>query len=631
MSEIIQNQSEDDQLYNIEGFSEEEQHEIREQINEISGQNRLTVTDELFKITPLKKGGTLPLVINILGIIAIVTSFYFTNRYFQEQEQTMAMEESSYESTEGSVIEELKRQAEEKLDQKQAEISQIQDELSKLDRESASLRENMDSQIKDKELELRSQMEAALADERARLQSQNISTADLEKQLEEFQTNRENLFNADIEKFKNESALAIKEKEEELAKAKQIASDILEQANRDKATIEADTLKREAELTEQFEAEREALTRETTEATQKLKELSELQKNEQLIQDQLTSSYKSIIESIKTLNYSEAQINIDAARTLLEDPKILSLPSISKKMNVELYFLDSMEKEIHQAGVRTTTDFTSMTKAAEVLISARQSAEYGNSAEKEGSQYDAKRFYNEALSTLPQIARAVDNLNSIESSDRNSISSEYIDLGNRAIGAGQLNEAIKQFRAAAIGTAPDNIESLTKAIDGIEKALEQDKNRLEARNEKAISELNSELDTKETAIDELEADFASLESSKTELENNNTELENDRVELESEKSALEETVADNDKNQEELKNSISSLSSKIEDSEITIEQLNKEAMEKDNTIEGLNTEVRKSAYAIDALTKKAARATSRAEDLENELNDAVNQIVDLIN
>ena len=64
------------------------------------------------------------MIINILGIIAIVTSFYFTNRYFQEQEQTMAMEESSYESTEGSVIEELKRQAEEKLNKKQ--VVQVQ-------------------------------------------------------------------------------------------------------------------------------------------------------------------------------------------------------------------------------------------------------------------------------------------------------------------------------------------------------------------------------------------------------------------------------------------------------------------------------------------------------------------------
>jgi len=624
LSEIIQSQPDDLQLSGLEGHSEKEKQEILHEIDQITEQNRLTVTDDLFKITPLKKGGTLPLVINILGIIAIITSFYFTNQYFQEQEQTMATEESSYESTEGSVIEELKRQAEEKLNKKQAEISQIQNELSKLDKESASLRENMDSQIKDKELELRSEMEAALAEERERLQSQNISTVDLEKQLKEFQTTRESVFNADIEIFKNESALAIKAKEEELERAKQIANDILEKANRDKATIEADTIKREAELTKQFEEEREALARETTKATQKLEELSQLQKNEQLIQDQITGSYNSIIKSIDEENYLEAKTGIEAIRNILDDPQILNLPSINKRKDLELYFLKSMEKEIQQAGVITTTDFTSMTRAAEVLLSARQSALYGSAAEKEGSRYDAKRFYNEALATLPQISRAVENLNAIETNDRTSISSEYLDLGNNAMGEGKLNEAIKQFRAAALGTAPDNTESITKAIAGIETAFERDNKIQKARSEKAISELNSKLDAKEAEIEELAVDYASLENSNIELENNNTDLK-------SEKSILEQSVADTDKNQEELKNSMTTLTNKVEESESTIEELNTKVLESDKTIEELNAEARKSAYAIEALTKKAARAKTRAEDLENELNDAVNQIVDLIN
>lgn len=628
MGDIIKNQSEDDQLNSIEGFSEEEQQEIRQQIDLISEQNRIPVTDELFKITPSKRGGTLPLVINIIGIIAIAAGFYFTNRYFQEQELTMAMEESSYESTEGSVIEELKRRAEEKLNKKQEQISEIQNELAKLDQESASLRETMDSQIKDKEFALRSEMEAALADEKARLQGQGISTTDLEKKLQEFQAAKENAFSAEIAEFKSASEAAIKEKEEELAKSKQIAEDILEQANRDKAAIEADTKEREAELTEQFAAEREALAKETSEATRKLQELSELQKNEQLIQDQLTGSYNSIIESLKEGNYPVAKMSIDDVRNLLNDPNVTRLPSISKRKNVELYFLDSLEKEIQHAGVMTTTDFTSMTRAAEVLLSARQSVEYGADAEREGNQYEAKRFYNEALSTLPQIAKAVENLNIIETSNRTAMSGEYLTLGNQALGSGQLNEAIKQYRAAAMGTAPDNTETLSTAINGIERTLTQDKEKLaaatkkdlqdlETSTEETIEGLNSELNTKGEAIDKLTVDLESIENS--------------NAELKSEKNRLEQTVADNDKNVEEIKNDVEILTARVEDSEQTIEQLNLEAAESDKTITTLTTEAKKSAFAIETLTKRAARATYRAEVLEEELNDAVNQIVDLIN
>ncbi|MCD6398245.1 MAG: hypothetical protein J7L71_11970 [Spirochaetaceae bacterium] len=631
MSDIIQNQTEDDQLYNIEGFSEEEQLEIRQQIDKISSHNRISVTEELFKINPAKKGGTLPLIINIIGLLAIAASFYLTNRYFQQKEQTMAMEESSYESTEGSVIGELKRQAEEKLNKKQEEIRQIQNELSKLDKESASLKENMDSQIKSKEQELRLEMEAALAKERTRLQSQNISTVDLENQLKEFQTNKENTLQADVEVFKNESTAALKAKEEELAKAKQIANDILEKANRDKAAIEADTQKREAELTAQFNAEKEALTRESSEATQQLKKLSELKKNEQLIQDQITGSYNNVIASLNEGKYNEAQIGIDNIRKLLDDPNIINLPAISKRKNVELFFLDTLEKEIKQSGARTTTDFSTMTRAAEILITARKSAELGATAAAEGNQYDAKRYYNEALSSLPQISRAVTNLRKIEASDRNANSKEYISLGNLAINKGQISEALKQYRNAAAGTAPNNTITLNTALDGIEKSLNLDKENTKKQYEKQIANFNSQLDDLDETIAGLKND---LDKSKETINRLGTEQEADKTsmgKLEDEKNSLKKNLADLETEKENIDSTISALNNKIDDSNKTIEQLKQNATVSSQTIDNLKTEVRKSAIAVETLTKRADRAVKRASDLENELNDAVNQIVDLLN
>jgi len=631
LSDIIQNQTEDDQLYNIEGFSEEEQLEIRQQIDKISSQNRISVSEELFKISPAKKGGTLPLIINVIGLLAIAASFYLTNRYFQQKEQTMAMEESSYESTEGSVISELKRQAEEKLNKKQEVITKIQNELSKLDKESASLKENMDSRIKSKEQELRLEMEAALATERARLQSQNISTADLEKQLKEFQTNKENALQADIEVFKNESAAALKAKEEELAKAKQVANDILEKANRDKAAIKADTQKREAELTAQFDAEKEALTKETSEATQKLKKLSELQKNEQLVQDQITGSYNNVISSLNSGKYSEAQIGIDNIRKLLDDPNVINLPAISKRKNVELFFLDTIEKEIKQSGARTTTDFSSMTRAAEILITARKSAELGAAAETEGNQYDAKRYYNEALSSLPQISRAITNLRKIEASDRDANSEEYISLGNLALNKGQISESLKQYRNAAAGTAPNNIITLNTALDGIEKSLNLDKENTKKQYEKQIANFNSQMDDLDKTTAELKDE---LEKSKETMNSLGSEKETDKTsitKLEEEKNGLEQKLTELKTEKENLNSTISELNSKIDDSNKTIEQLKQDTTVSSQTIDDLKTEVRKSAIAVETLTKRADRAMKRASNLENELNYAVNQIVDLLN
>ncbi len=664
MNEIIQNSEEEEQLLSIEGFTEEEQQEIREQIDLISGQNKIPVTEELFKINPMKKGGTLPVVINIIGLIAIAASFFFTNRYFQEQEQTMAMEESSYESTEGSVIEELKRQAEEKLNQKEAEIANIQGELQKLDEQSANLKANMESQIKDKEQQLREEMEAALAEEKARLQSAGISTQELEKKLEEFQKTKEDAFSAEIADFKLQSEAAIKAKEEELAKSIEIANSILEQANRDKAAIEADTKKREAELTEQFEAEKKALEEETSAATQKLKELSELQKNEQLIQDQLTGSYNSIIEAIKEGDYSKASLGIEDVRNLLNDPNIMKLPSISKRKSVEFYFLDSLEKEIQQAGVMTATDFTAISNAAEVLLTARQNVEYGIAEETNGNQYDAKRFYNEALAKLPQISKAVERLQKIESEERAAKAREYIALASQAFGSNKFNEALKQYRSAALGSAPDNMEVMGAAIDGIEEVHNSDRERLASSYEKdiqtlkedskeaveklnaemealkedsrtAVEKLNTEIqeikDESQTTVENLNAEIAAAEEELNSIKSNLAEVENAKKELEAEKARLEEKITEADADRESLKGEIDNLTSRIESSNKTIEQLNQNLQNSQATIKTLTSDIERADITIETLTEKTTNAVRKADSLEKELNDAVNQIIELIN
>ncbi len=645
LNEIIQNQ-EEEQLLSIEGFTEEEQQEIREQIDLISGQNKIPVTDELFKINPLKKGGTLPVVINIIGLIAIASSFFFTNRYFQEQEQTMAMEESSYESTEGSVIEELKRQAEEKLNQKEQEIANIQSELQKLDEQSANLKANMESQIKDKELELRNEMEAALAEEKARLQGAGVSTQELERKLVEFQKAKENAFSAEIADFKLQSEAAIKAKEEELAKSIEVANSILEQANRDKAAIETETKKREAELTEQFEAEKKALEEESSAATQKLKELSELQKNEQLIQDQLTGSYTSIIEAIKEGNYSKATLGIKDVRSLLNDPSITKLPSIGKRKNIEFYFLDSLEKEIEQAGVMTATDFTSISNAAELLLTARQNIEYGLAEETNGNQYVAKRFYNEALAKLPQISRAVERLKEIESEERAAKSSEYIALADQSFGSNQFNEAFKQFRAAALGVAPDNIEIIDNAVDGIEKVYDTRKDRLASSYEKdietlkeeskdAVEKLNTEMqgvrEDSLATVEDLNSEIAAAEEELNSLKSDLAEVENTKAGLEADKASLEEKITEANADRESLKGEIDNLTLQIESSDKTIAQLNQNLENSQATIKTLTSDIERADITIETLTEKTSNAVRKANSLEKELNDAVNQIIELIN
>lgn len=586
--------------FQIEGFSEEEKEEILQQIDKISSQSQISITPELFEVKPAKKGGTLPLVINIMGIFVIAAAFFFANRYFQAKEDTMVLGEKTYQSTEDSVVKELKKQAEEKLQQKEQEISKIQSELEKLDKESSSLKATMESQIKAKEEELRRQMEEALAKERERLQSKGISSAEMEKQLKEFQDKKENDISSALETFKAQSEAAMKEKEKELAQAKAVAQQILDKANKDKAALEADAKKREEELKKQFEAEKEALTKQSSEAMKKLQELSELQRNEQLIQDQITGSYTTIMNAIEAGNYPKASLAIADVRKVLSDPKIQQLPNIFKRLKIENFILDSLENEISQARTEDTTDFKTLAQTAQLLINARTNVKKGEDAVKAGKIYDAKRYFNAAIASLPKIEGAVNQLRDIEAKSMEDRAKDYLVLGDASLRKGDLKDAIEQYRNAAVNSVNINREILSASIHKLENVKELQLKNQSARDTDKYNSLKESSDKKIAALsDELEAKNSEIEK-----------LSNQIKEEQTKKSELESKLADLESKNSELGDTIT---------------------KKDEKIKELSDEITKSSQRIQNLMTRVNTAERQVSKLQKELDDAVNQIVDLIN
>ncbi len=601
----------DDFSSQIESFSVEEREEILEQIDRISAGSRIAITPELFVVKPLKKGGRLPLIINILGIVIIAGGFFFASRYFKAREESMVLGEKTYQSTEDSVVKELKRQAEEKLNQKQQEISKIQTELEKLDKESSSLKATMDSQIKMKEKELKAQMQQELAKERARLQGTGVSSAELEKKLRAFEAKKQNNIDSALQSFKAQSEAALKKKEKELAQAKQVATQILEKANKDKAAIEAESLKKEAELKKQFAKEKEALTKQSSAAEQKLNELSRVQHNEQLVQDQITSSYTAIITSIKGKDFPKAERAITDLRNLLVDPKLKNLPAVYKRIPVENFILDSLEKEIQQAQTEKATDFSTLAQTAQALINARANIRKGNEAVQKGESYSAERFYHAALSSLPQVQKAVAALQQIQAKNLELRSADYIALGDDSLKKGKLEDAVNQYRNAAVNAVNLNKEILASSIHKLESTLNLMTRKLSAKDTDKFRKMKTSLDSK----------ISSLQK----------ELDTQTSQAEKLDAALKQEQVRNADLSEKLSKTTASFKKQVQDLKNTNSALTAAAAENKNSIKKLTGELEKSSERIRTLSTRVRKAENKTKKLQKELDDAVNQIVDLIN
>ncbi len=530
-------------------LEEQERVEILEEIDKLVATNRLPVSDAMEKLKPQKSGVGFPLVINLLAVAAVVSTFYFSNRMFEQKQESLSMENATYQSAEGKLLEELKRESAERLEQKDQEIGVIQKELEELDKQSRELAATMDQQIADRENELRLALEAELENERAKLRSQGKSEADIETELNRIESERSAEYEAELSAFREETEQAIAEKEEELARAKQINEELLAEVNAEKERIQDETLKRENELTARFEAEKAELAEEAASAQARLQQLTENQAKESLIIDQINGSYESIFNYIQAGNTTDALSAITALKQLIEDPAVAKLKAVNARSSNDQEMLNILRQRIEEQAYKDNTDTKSLAAAADLLLSAQEIAALGTEAYNIGNTTAAEEYYTRSLSKIPAIKQAWENLERISRDAEAERLSEIIREGNELASAGDQLAASRQFATAAGSAYSLNPELLRQAVAGMLDSSDTYSTNRIAQKDSAIKSLEIESSTEigklESSLEEMKAGYESeLAAAKAQneatIEQTVTEYENKLAAAEAEyQSALE--------------------------------------------------------------------------------------------
>ncbi|MBN2048826.1 MAG: hypothetical protein JW760_00155 [Spirochaetales bacterium] len=514
----------------LKGISEEDKHEIYENIDRVVENNRIPITKELLSLKPKKKGAAFPLTINILAVLAVGAAFILSNRLFEQRQQALSLETEQYLSAEGKLIEQLKKESEEKLQAKDAEIGKIQEELAELDRRSADLQANMESTIRARETELRAELEEALEAERARLQATGASTEDIEKTLEEFERQRRAEYESLINNFRAEAEAEIRAKEEELEQAKALNRDFLARMNAEKADLQDELTRQEAELSSRYQAEMSALEQETSEAQAKLAELAKQSESQQLLRDQITSGYMTIKNQIEKEDYTAALQSLESLKTIISDTSLAASPNLAKQMEAEGFILETLKRDIESKTYKEDTDTSSMVEAAEALLAAREIARRGAEAMESGNPEEAEDYYTRALASLPAIHQAYKDLETI----RQNTVSETLATRNAAaltfLAAGNHEAALAEFRTALLSGGGEFPEAYSQTVKGLEESMT-------ARQTAALATKDRQLAAK-TAEDK-----KALESLKSELEAQIAALEEELAGLETLLSENEEKLA----------------------------------------------------------------------------------------
>jgi len=585
-------------------FSEEQQ-DIINQIDKISGQSRIKVTPELFKISALKKGILFPLMVNIVAVSVLGGGIFATKYYFDIKDQEMILASTEQQSAEGNLIKEIQKEAEQKLAEKETEILDIQANMQKIESERLALEQDMNSKISEREAQLQSEMEAALAEEREKLKSQGMSISQIDQQIAQLELQQASVFEQELASFREEAKLEKIELESSLNQLQNEYNSKLVSVNEERERIESEALNREAELTARMEAKTRELETEKTEAQQEIQRLTEEKEQESLVENQIIGFYKTIEDQIKEGELNRASVELKNLENYLYDESVINLAGITKRREIDLFVIDSLSKLIEATMVDPQEDLDTMSliDAAERLKDIQQIVQNADQQLAVGNDEMAGLMYRNALEKIPEINKShrffldamesemeigYEQLSDIQSrfdqlqkenSDRISGVSSLLADADRTYDSGNYREAIAAYKKAfeatgyddldiaatkmltsgnSLAVAPfkETINEMTENIEslsGEQDSLEQD---LAAKDEQ-IRAFNEQLQGNEGDMDSLNE---TLLTNKTELASLNDKLESEKTQVVSLKDRL-------DKQTEE----ISTYEQRIEEMKLELE------------------------------------------------------------
>ncbi|HDQ14791.1 MAG TPA: hypothetical protein ENN41_08250 [Sediminispirochaeta sp.] len=594
-----------DTSYEIDGFSEEEREDIKRQIDEAAQTNTIGTGTAFSHFNPRKKGAFFPLIVNIIALLCIGAGVFVANEYFNRRVEQLSGEAGALASAEGKILEEVRREAERRLREKDQEISEIQENLSQIESERQLLQETMEERLAQKEQELREQLSQALAAERSRLEAQGVAEGDLESRLQEFQSSKEREYQEDLASFQREIETQLLEKEEELTAARETAERILAEATEERQELINQANRREEELRRGFEQEREALTQETEQAQNELQRLEEIRRNEQLYMNRINSQYLEIQQALETEDPQEARGLLNELRSFIQETSVQASAEIARRRQVDSFLIGVLEERASRVGGRSESE--SLLEAARTMEAIRASVNEARARQEAGDLYEARRYYNQAIEMLPSLAVAVRELQSINRNEEADGITEVLDEARTNEADGEIEEALDGYAQAAMAAGAAHGALSREAVESLLRLEEQRRAVLGQEYSRQVDELEESLASTASEGEELRSQLSELNREYQErVESYNQEIENSRELLQQRESRIGELRQDLRQREAE----IAELESELSDLEVRERRLLADYQRSQQRVASLNEDLE---GAVDELTELVTLSESNRQ------------------
>lgn len=571
------------------GISEADQREIREEIERVAAENRIQVSGDLLEYTPQRNGAIFPIVANLAGLLLLGAGILVLFLLFRSEDASIRSAQQSVAATESRLIQELRRETEAQLAEKEAEIEQIVARLESISQERAALARDIEEQIRQREAELEEQFRAELEAERRRLQALNLTETEIEARLAEYEAQKRQEYNERLAAFQDRMLAERERLEEDLDSLESQFSQTLEQANQERQAILQESEARISELQSEFQARLDQSEAELSAAQRQLNRLSQSREREALIRGQITGLYGTISENLQEGAYEAALENLDTLETLLNEAATFQVDALREERATNLFMVRTLREYIRNIQETNNPETLARLSDASLVLRAQELRDEAESALQAGNEELARTLYRQALETIPAVAEsfAYFETQGVQAdretaAEQNDAAAALVADAEAAAQADDHRLAVDNF-AQVVQLYPNSIYR-GRAINGILASVDQ----LQAGLEEEIAALTAERDTLELAVEEAsvvtEDEVEQLRAETETQEVRIVQLEGRIDNLQSQRSALETQ-------RETLRGQLETLQSQRDSSRERAEELESRVRQLDTDIRRLETTI----------------------------------------
>ncbi|NCN05190.1 MAG: hypothetical protein GW949_06135 [Spirochaetales bacterium] len=465
------------------GISEADQEDIRLQIDQIAQSNRMKADELAWKVIPKKHGFVLPLLVNVGAAGVLALGIFTLSTLFAASENQALNETVQLSSAEGRLVAEIRREAEGAIQEKDKEINEIQVRLEVIERERSQLAANVEQQIQAREAELRAQLDVELQQERQRLIAEGLSEEVIQERLRAFEEEKNAAFQAELARYSAEVEEERIRLQNSLDAAQREFNSNLAAATAERQTIQEESRRREQELRAQMDAQNEELEAARAEAAASLQSaqaeltaLNQTAARAQAAEDQLIGLYTSIRAAIREGRIEDATRGLDSLRTYLNDPSVISVQSLARRRDIDLFAIDLIDRTLAAERARTSSDTARLSESLAILSSIRESASQARAAASAGDRTRATTLYRQVIQTLPEILEAQQYTQDRSAAELQNTTTAALSSLGQAYSAGDwvaLDRSFEQLLSSLPLTDPQIATTLRQLKEGTENQTQQ--------------------------------------------------------------------------------------------------------------------------------------------------------------